>query len=422
MEFAEIATFTCIQLILNNGSLFFMIEKQEVEAKAAEFNITPPEVQKDYVYGWMLKGIFQHPILGRYFSLKGSGALRKGYFTNARYSKDLDFSVTEEIEKTVLQNALNEVCEFVGENTGVKFQLDRTLVEDKGIPMANRQILEARAYFDSFYGEKVMILKTQLDVTQFDKHYLPLQNRELIHPYSDAGSCIGTVVCQKVEEIFASKLVALLHRRRAKDLFDLFYGLVINRVPVLNRREVISTFLKRSIYEPVPMQGKQDLIEIPIEESRGFWPSLVVPSTILFGFEQVATGFRQLITDLFELISPSHSVAFPGTFSGYSRTHQIGRVRGYNSLNSLSRNTIATAGSSRNIVKIRYKGYPRLIEPYKFEYSIRKSDGQYVEYFWGYDLSGGESGKIGMKRFFADEIEHAEFTTQQFMPRWPVEL
>ncbi|MDD5251543.1 MAG: nucleotidyl transferase AbiEii/AbiGii toxin family protein [Patescibacteria group bacterium] len=413
-----------------------MIDRQEIDAKASEFNIQPSDVQKDYVYGWMLKGIFENHALGQRLSLKGGAALRKAYFAESRFSKDLDFSVAEEVDEAFLHDALNEVCGFVTENTGVKFRLDRTLVEDKGVPIAGRQVLEARAYFDSFYGEKEMILKTQLDVTQFDKHYLPLQRPALLHPYSDKDTCATTLVCQKAEEIFASKLVALLHRRRAKDLFDLFCGLIINRVPPVNRTEVITTFLKRSIYEPIPSQGKQHLLDIPIEESRSFWGGLVVPAAALYSFDHVATNFHQLIEELFALV-PAPALAAPAprgfTHSGIRRpthssiypratSHSPSPSYDFGGLSSSDRNTIIDAGRSQTLIELGYKGYRRLVEPYKFEYRIRQSDNRGIEYFWGYDRSGGESGKTSIKQFFVDEIEYVRPTTSQFIPQWTVEL
>ena len=80
-----------------------------------------------------------------------------------------------------------------------------------------------------FYGEEDISLKVQLDVTEFEKIYLPVQQRPLIHPYSDAAQCTTLIQCQKIEEILASKLTTLLHRRKAIDLFDLLYSIVFAR-------------------------------------------------------------------------------------------------------------------------------------------------------------------------------------------------
>ena len=48
-----------------------MIAPDEIESKAIEFGLRPIDVQKDYVYGWLLKAIFSRPLLARQLVLKG---------------------------------------------------------------------------------------------------------------------------------------------------------------------------------------------------------------------------------------------------------------------------------------------------------------------------------------------------------------
>ena len=50
------------------------------------------------------------------------------------------------------------------------------------------------------------------------------------------------------------------------------------------------------------------------------------------------------------------------------------------------------------MVELTYDGIRRLVEPYKLEYYVRKKDGRGFEYFWGWDTTGGRSGKIGIKQ------------------------
>lgn len=40
-----------------------MIDRQEILELAREFGLTPNVVEKDYVLGWVLAGIFNHPAL-----------------------------------------------------------------------------------------------------------------------------------------------------------------------------------------------------------------------------------------------------------------------------------------------------------------------------------------------------------------------
>ena len=83
--------------------------------------------------------------------------------------------------------------------------------------------------------------------------------------------------CQKIEEILASKLATLLHRRKAIDLFDLLYSVIFSREFPVDRVQVVSTFLKKSIFEPQPAIAKDQLLAVPLEEFRPLWSSVVAP-------------------------------------------------------------------------------------------------------------------------------------------------
>jgi predicted nucleotidyltransferase component of viral defense system len=183
-----------------------VISKDEIEAKAEEFGIHISNVERDYVFGWLLVGIYSGP-LKELFVLKGGNCFRKAYFPHTRFSNDLDFSAATAIDERYLAEALNNVCDFVQENSGVVFHKDRNRVEEKATSDGDRKIYEARLYFQDFYGNPHTItISVRLDIAQFDRIYLPVQNRFLVHPYSDAHLCKAEIRCQKLEELLATKL------------------------------------------------------------------------------------------------------------------------------------------------------------------------------------------------------------------------
>ena len=400
-----------------------MIIDDEVLRKAEEFQIRPIEVQKDYVYGWLLKGIFSRPILARQLVLKGGNALRKAYLPETRFSKDLDFSTREALSQQLLESELREVCALVESQAGIRFT-DRVAIKPKQFGVPDVEALEARLYFKSFFGEENLSLRTQLDITQFDKIYLPVQQRPLLHPYSDAGSCASIVACHKLEEVLASKLATLLHRRRPQDLFDLIYATVFRNEFGVNRREVITTFVRKSLFEGQPAAAKEQLARLPLAEFGPLWNSLIAPVASLFAFDYVLNSFGGLVDSLFALIIPA--VAIPVGFSPPTITRG-GRLGGLPLHASAyfgfdNRNTIIGAGRTTTMVELQYDGYVRLIEPYKLEYHVRKRDGRGLEYFWGWDTSGGKSGRIGIKQFVCDKIETVRPTSLRFSPRFAIEL
>jgi predicted nucleotidyltransferase component of viral defense system len=401
-----------------------MVADQEIDAKAQEFQLRPIDVQKDYVYGWLLKGLFQRPLFAQQLILKGGNALRKGYLPETRFSKDLDFSGRQAISQAVLESELREVCAYVESQTGVQF-LDKMVVREKELAIPEIEALEARLYFKSFYGEENLSLRTQLDITQFDRVYLPPQQRMLLHPYSDASACATQIMCHKMEEILASKLTTLLHRRNPVDLFDLLYAIIFRDQFGVNRREVITTFLRKSIFEQNPHVAQEQLRAVPVAQFEGLWSSLVVPVASFFAFDFVMANFRNLLDSLFALV-----IVAPPAFAGAPAAPRIARpgsvVRSTSMLSgyfsSAIRNTIIGAGRSRTMVELSYDGYTRLVEPYKLEYYVRKKDNRGLEYFWGWDTTGGRSGKVGIKQFICDKIQSVRPTSRAFSPKYAVEL
>jgi predicted nucleotidyltransferase component of viral defense system len=92
--------------------------------------VSVSNVERDYLFGWVLAGIFASE-LGQRIALKGGNALRKGYLPTSRFSDDLDFSTSSTLDPTVLIDQLNEVCRWVEQQAGVRFDYERNAVADE---------------------------------------------------------------------------------------------------------------------------------------------------------------------------------------------------------------------------------------------------------------------------------------------------
>lgn len=401
-----------------------MINKLEIDTKGREFNLKEADVQRDYIFGWVLQGIYSESILGEQLVLKGGNALRKVYYPETRFSKDLDFSVGSEVDPEKLKGELKRLTKYLGEKTGVEFDTEQTSVQEtdkfRDPYVEAKQIYEARLYFKSFYGEETVPIRVQLDVTSFDEIILPIQNPNIIHPYSDADICIASIRAQKLEEILASKMSVLLHRRRVADLFDLGYSTLVSNKYDVNRGELLTVLLRKLLKEKNPLEARQDLYNVPIEEFRSDWENLIVPSPSRFSFDLISKKFRNIVDEIFSSLSPAGIVSggFPNLrYSGHSTALLHGGVYDVG-----ARNAIISAGKNRNLLEIVYDGYRRFVEPYALEYRIRKSDGVGQEYFWAFDQSGGKSGRIGIKMFIYNKIQNAEVTDKEFLPQYEVEF
>jgi predicted nucleotidyltransferase component of viral defense system len=379
-----------------------MIDRTEIDAMSEELGVHTSHVQRDYMFGWLLAGIFTQSELGRSLVLKGGNCLRKAYFPFGRFSGDLDFSAPGHIEETFLASELNRVCGFVQDRTGIEFDTTRTIARPKRGADDRLHVLEARVYFRNFYGEvSEMVIGVRMDVTQFDRLYLPVQTRHLIHAYSDAADCKAEIRCTKLEEQLASKLKCLLQRRHVADLFDFVATTVLSPDLAIDRREVLTTFLRKTIFEPSPGIAKGLFIDLPLAVFRDLWTKYIVcPIASRIDFTVASDAFRGMIETIFGTIPISQRQVefFPAAL----------------------RNPIMEAGHSLTLLAVTYDGVRRLVEPYSLTYKIRK-DGVAREYFYVYDRVGGSSGP-GIKAFVPSSVQRIENTDETFEPRYPVEL
>jgi len=382
-----------------------VITKGEIEAKAEEFGIHVSNVERDYVFGWLLYALYSQSSLKDSLVLKGGNCFRKAYFPYTRFSNDLDFSTASGLDKQYLATELNAVCDLVQEKTGVIFEKNRNRVEEKNNSDSDKTIYEVRLYFQDFYGNPHTItISVRLDITQFDRIYLPVQNRVIIHPYSDAGECQVPIRCQKLEELLASKLKCLLQRRHSFDLYDFVYSVFINRDIEVDRSEIVRTFLRKTIFERSPGVARGLLLELPFEVFRAIWGKYIVcPKQSLIDFDTALTRFKEGIEGLF----------------GHFRVDYYGSIAFFP---SRLRNAIMDAASNLTLLELVYDGVPRTVEPYSLVFKRRKMDGFGQEYFYAYDQTGGRTSGPGLKTFLHPKIQGIKNTTTTFEPRFRVEL
>jgi predicted nucleotidyltransferase component of viral defense system/DNA-directed RNA polymerase subunit RPC12/RpoP len=383
-----------------------MISKNEIDEKAKEFEIHPSDVQRDYIFGWILFGLFTQTELKDVLFLKGGNAIRKGYLEHTRFSKDLDFGIPYDISDSTLLAEINKVCDFIQGKASVNFLKEDNMVEEKftasEVPIPGLKVYEVRIYFKDFYGNADHLkIKISMDITRFDRVILPIQSVDLIHPYSDSQDLKCQIRCMKLEEIIATKLKCLLQRQHAPDLFDYVYSIKLLGVN-LNKDEIVDTFIKKTIFNRNPYVVKNILVQTPMNYFKECWnKAIICAKQIMFTVDEAITFF---ITDLEELFKNYYD-------NGY-----------YDSLYFKAgvRIPIMEAGRSQTLLKVRYNGEDRIVEPYSLKF-LEKRNGAAREYFYVFNRQGGSSAP-GIRCFITDGLETIENTDEKFEPRYQIEL
>lgn len=199
-----------------------MIDKREILDTAARVNLNPSVVEKDYVLGWMLAGIYAHEELAETWIFKGGTCLKKCFFETYRFSEDLDFTLRDagQIDETFLKRVFKEVGEWVYEQTGIEVPTDKQDFDIYQNPRGTISCQGKISYCGPVSSRVSGLPRIKLDLTADERVVLPPVRVPIFHPYTDAPGDGIEVLAYDYIEAFAEKFRALAERTRPRDLYD----------------------------------------------------------------------------------------------------------------------------------------------------------------------------------------------------------
>lgn len=214
-----------------------MISEAEVRRIAAATKVDPMVIDLDYSLGWFLLGMRKTSASLGGLIFKGGTCLRKCYFPDYRFSEDLDFTATKHLSSTDIEDWITKSVDWIGNHDGPDFRVQPIhfeVVDDE----YGSESYQARIYYRGplRWGGSPRTVK--LDVTRAEKILLPVNEKQIIHPYSDQGSFNEIPLpCYCLEEVIAEKIRAVGGQRRfavSRDLYDIYnlvaFGININAV------------------------------------------------------------------------------------------------------------------------------------------------------------------------------------------------
>lgn len=202
-----------------------MISEAEVRRIAAATKVDPMVIDLDYSLGWFLLGMRKTSASLRGLIFKGGTCLRKCYFPDYRFSEDLDFTATKHLSPTDIEDWITKSVDWISDHDGPDFRVQPIhfeVVDDE----YGSESYQARIYYRGplRWGGSPRTVK--LDVTRAEKILLPVNEKQIIHPYSDQGSFNDNKLpCYCLEEVIAEKIRAVGGQRRfavSRDLYDIY--------------------------------------------------------------------------------------------------------------------------------------------------------------------------------------------------------
>lgn len=202
-----------------------MISDAEVRREARRASVQPSVIDLDYVLGWALWGLGRHPYLQPRLLFKGGTCLHKCYFPDYRFSEDLDFTATEQMDWQGVEQAIHETRDRITTETGIDFSVQaprlEILTDERG-----GESLQMRLYYRGPHRSATSPRAIRLDVSGSEAVVFEPVERPVLHPYSDAVELKELQWrCYSLEEMMAEKVRALIGQRRyaiSRDLYDIY--------------------------------------------------------------------------------------------------------------------------------------------------------------------------------------------------------
>ncbi len=378
-----------------------------------EFGLRANVVEKDYVLGWVLSGIFNHTEIGSGWIFKGGTCLKKCYFETYRFSEDLDFTLTDlrYFDEGLLVACFKDISEWIYDASGIEIPKELIRFE---VYKNNRGGMSAEGRF-GYRGPmqpRGDLPRIKLDLTIDEILVLDSVVKNVHHPYSDCPDGGIQSLCYCFEEVFAEKIRALVERERPRDLYDVIH-LYRHDELLTNQKAILSTLEKKCNFKGIKIPIMESFLNRrEREELETEWENMLAHQLLaLPSFEQFWAELPEVMDWLHGKAKKKGKQTMPFGQESIDETWQPpSMIQAWNMKIPIER--IRFAAANRLCINLRYEGSYYLIEPY----SLHRSKAENLLLFAvRHDISESTSYRV-------DRIQAVEITQTPFVPKYAVEL
>lgn len=189
-----------------------MIKSGEVDKIASEKGVRSTQIEKDYIIGWILKGISQNDYLSQHLVFKGGTVLRKVWFEDYRFSEDMDFTfIDDDFDVDRLEQEFKTISDWIYNESRITI----TIARDEGSKTQYKGYL---SYQGPLRGEKTI----KLDISTEELISYAVEHQVILDGYSDNDKDYF-IKAYSLKESLAEKLRCVLQRSIPRDLYDIWY-------------------------------------------------------------------------------------------------------------------------------------------------------------------------------------------------------
>lgn len=399
-----------------------MITKAEILNLAKYYSLQPTTIQKDYVIGWLLKAISDHPQLSQWV-FKGGTCLKKCYFETYRFSEDLDFTIPldQSISNDLIEAYLEQVTAWIEDNSGLTFPRQDWKINKYTNPRGNTSF-QVKISFDGplLSSSKKSLPRLKFDLTQDEIIVNTPELRNVHHGFSDEFNPSPQILCYTINEFLAEKSRALFERNgRARDVYD-----IVN--------------ISRNFRQEIDPQRTKDIADAKFE-FKGLEAPTVKQIIGAINQEVLKSNWNHQLTHQISNLPPVETflndlkdaiawwlepaIAKPTlqpVVSGQKIPRTFFPAIGVRTGSSLVMEIIRRAAHNRQCVLISYHGHRRLVEPYSIRFPSTVNVLLYVREI---EKDGMPSSKRDHPTAYkTHEINSASVSDKTFIPKWEIEL
>jgi predicted nucleotidyltransferase component of viral defense system len=394
-----------------------LIDRREILDLATQSSLTPHVIEKDYVLGWMLAGIYAHDELTETWLFKGGTCLKKCFFETYRFSEDLDFTLRNEthLDEAFLKRVFAEVGAWVYQESGIEVPADQQGFEIYRNPRGNLAC-QGKISYRGPVSPTRPLPRIKLDLTADERVVLQPETTEIFHPYTDAPADGIEVLAYNYVEAFAEKFRALAERTRPRDLYDVV-NLYRNVEARPEQLQFVTVLREKCTFKGIALPQLADLLPHRSDVDAGWSHMLDHQLPALLPVDSFWNELPGIFNWLHGQAPPPVLPAMPrlGASEEIIRERVIGLPAGSRGQSYIE--VIRFAAANRLLVNIDYRDQQgnrstRAIEAY----SLRRSRAGDV-------LLMAVRADSGQPRSYRlDSILDVSQTQNTFTPRYPIEL
>lgn len=234
-----------------------MLSRAELQRLANREKVALGTLEKDYVLTEVLKALSYVPELHEIFVFKGGTALRKVYYSNWRYSEDLDFTVKQNMAKEELREALDQ---WYRQAEGIsQLQLvTKMLHKPNGYARVRTQFLGPLSYpgmifMDLSFDEPLCLEPEYREILAAP---FPLEHQK--------------VLAYPLEELLAEKMRSLIERGKSRDYYDV-WRLLKEESPKLDLKLLGIVLVKKLTHKGIALRNINDFLPADVGGLKRYW-------------------------------------------------------------------------------------------------------------------------------------------------------